>query len=129
MKRARTDTERRSILTKGEGLQMRSMVKLGVVALPVLAVLGAGLVPPVLARGELDGFARDAAQKGGAVLLNEGPQAAQDLAQQAGSSHPGVQVDSVTADGNDVLVTLSETVHTFIGSFHLRTTEGSSLGD
>ena len=103
-------------------------VKLGVLV-AALGVLGAGLLPPVFARGELDGFARDAAQKGGAVLLNEGPQAAQNLAQQAAATHQGVQVDGVTIDGNDVLVTLSETVHTFMGSFHLTTTEGSSLGD
>jgi hypothetical protein len=110
---------------------LRSAVKLAVklaVVIGVLGVLGAGLLPPVFDRGELDGFARDAAQKGGSVLLNEGPTAAQDLAQQAATSHPGVSVDGVAINGNDIQVTLSETVHTFMGSFHLTTTEGSSLG-
>jgi hypothetical protein len=105
-------------------------VKLGLGVIVVTAgALGAGLLPPVFARGQLDGFARDAAQQGGAVLLNEGPQAASELAQKAAASHPGVHVDEITIDGNDVNVTVSENVHTFIGSFHLTTTERSSLGD
>ena len=110
---------------------MRSAVKLAVklaVVVAVLGVLGAGLLPPVFDRGQLDGFARDAAQKGGSVLLNDGPAVAQDLAEQAATSHSGVSVDKVAISGNDIEVSLSETVRTFMGSFHLSTTEGSSLG-
>jgi hypothetical protein len=106
---------------------MRLAIRLGLVA-AVLGVLGAGLLPPLFARGQLDGYARDAAQKGAAVLLNEGSQAATALATEAASSHSGVHVVGVSIDGNTVSVTISETVHTFMSNFHLTSTESSYLG-
>ncbi|HLX87334.1 MAG TPA: hypothetical protein VKR22_02565 [Acidimicrobiales bacterium] len=108
---------------------MRTTVKLAV-PLAIAAVLALGLLPPLFARGELDGFARDAAQKGSSVLLNEGQSEAQALVVQAIASHPGVHLDKVAFEGNNtVAVTISEDVHTFLSTFHLSTTEGSSLGD
>jgi hypothetical protein len=108
---------------------MRLAIRLGLV-LAVIGVIAAGLMPPVFARGQLDGYARDAAQKGAAIILNEGQGAAEALANQAATSHAGVQVVSmsVSPDGNTLSVTLSETVHTFMSTFHLQTTERSYLG-
>ena len=107
---------------------MRTTVRVGVV-LAIVAVLGFGFLPPLFARGELDGFARDAAQKGSAVAVNDGSQAAEDLVAQAIATHPGVHLDKVTVNGDTVLVTISENVRTFLSTFHLSTTEGSSLGE
>ena len=108
---------------------MRTMFRLAV-PLAVAVVLAIGLLPPLFARGELDGYARDAAQKGSSVLLNEGQSAAQDLIAQAIASHPGVHLDSIAFEGtNTVTVTISENVHTFLSTFHLTTTEGSASGD
>ena len=108
---------------------MRTMVKLAV-PLAIAAVLGIGLLPPLFARGELDGFARDAAQKGSAILLNEGEAAAANLITEAIASHPGVHLDGIAFEGgNTVRVSISENVRTFVSTFHLSTTEGSTLGD
>lgn len=107
---------------------MRLAIRLALVA-AVLGVVAAGLLPPVFARGQLDGYARDAAQKGASVILNEGAQAAEQLATQAASSHPGIHVVTVsTPDANTVTITLSEDVHTFMSTFHLTTTQSSYLG-
>lgn len=109
-------------------MRIRTITRVGAAA-ALLGVLSAGYLPPLFAHGQLDGFARDAAQKGGAVLLNEGAQAAEDLATGALATHPGVHLEGVRVDGDTVFVTASETVHTLVGTFHLSTTEGSYLGE
>lgn len=107
---------------------MRLAIRLALVA-AVIGVLAAGFLPPVFARGQLDGFARDAAQKGASVILNEGQGAAVALATQAAQTHSGVHVDSVTIPSQNIVsVTLSETVHTFLMTFQLKTTQSSYLG-
>lgn len=107
---------------------MRIAFRLVLVA-AVLGVVAAGLLPPVFARGQLDGYARDAAQKGSSVILNEGASAAEQLATEAAQSHSGVHVVSVTAPGaNTVSVTLSEDVHTIFTTFHIQSTQSSYLG-
>jgi len=107
---------------------MRTTFKLGLVV-AVAAVLAVGFLPPLFAHGELDGFARDAAQKGSAVVTDESPDTVQSLVAQAIATHPGVHLDKVNIDGGTVTVTVSETVRTFISSFHLSSTEGSAGGE
>lgn len=107
---------------------MRIAIRLVLLA-AVLGVLAAGFLPPVFARGQLDGYARDAAQKGASIVLNQGQSAAVALATQAAETHSGVHVVSVTVpDQNTVSVTLSETVHTIFTTFKLTTTQSSYLG-
>lgn len=107
---------------------MRLFFRLGVVA-AVLAVPAVGFFPVLFAHGQLDGYARDAAQKGGSVLLDSGQQDAEDLARQAVAEHPGVHLEGIDVSGNIVQVSVSETVHTMLGNFHLSSTEGSYLGN
>ena len=107
---------------------MRVFVKLGV-SLAIVVAAGAAFAPPLFAHGQLDGYARDAAQKGAAVLLNQGPAAAEALATEAASQHSGVHIDGVTVNGQSVFVTLSETVKTYVHDYRVTATEGSTLGE
>ena len=107
---------------------MRVFVKLGV-SLALVVAAGAAFAPPLFAHGQLDGYARDAAQKGAAVLLNQGQDAAVMLATQAADQHPGVHLDKVWVDGQSVFVMLSETVKTYVHDYLVTTTEGSTFGE
>ncbi len=122
---------------------MRFPVKSGL-ALVIGLVLGFGLLPPLLDRGNLANDALTAARAGAALLVSSGSTsqaenaARQSVARDPGISLEGVQVEPAGTAGT-VQVTVGETVHTFMsgwpgvrswlqGWFHLRSTQRDSVG-
>ncbi len=105
---------------------MRATIKLVLVG-TVVGLLAGGFLPPLFARGQLDNYARDAAQKASSTTMTAGA-SAQELVAKAVSGHPGVHVQKVSVVGNTVYVTLSEDVQTIFHTFHLQSTQASSFG-
>lgn len=117
---------------------MRLLIRIG---LPValLVVLGAGLLPPVFARGSLDTDALNAARAASTAASSGSAADAYGAAATSVASDPGVQLINVKVSsgglGTTVQVTVTETVHSFMdkfpglnGWFHLTSTQQSQLG-
>jgi hypothetical protein len=108
----------------------------------VVAILAAGLLPPLIAKGRLASEALDAARAASAAVTNTGnPQAANQVVARwvADSSDHNVRLVSVNIRSGElgaaVQVTLDERVHTFLehfpglkGWFQISTTQESSFG-
>ncbi|HAM03015.1 MAG TPA: hypothetical protein DCQ30_12440 [Acidimicrobiaceae bacterium] len=118
---------------------MRFFIRLAVV-LTIIAVLAAGLLPPVFDRGRLDTDTLNAARAASAVVQTSGGQSAATAAARASiAKDPGVTLDSVTfsTESSNAFVTVraSEDVHTFMDGFpglkswfHLTSTQESQFG-
>jgi hypothetical protein len=123
------------------GLVVKVMLKVAVV-LGVALALAAGLLPPLLDRGNLDNLALSAARAGSAVLDSTGSAGAAEAAARGSvAADPGVSLQGVRVvpggSGGTVEVTVSEDVHTFMsgwpgvrswlsGWFHLTSTESAA---
>lgn len=122
---------------------MRFPVKSGL-ALVIGLVLGFGLLPPLLDRGNLANDALTAARAGAALLVSSGSTSqAENAARQSIAGDPGISLEGVQVEpagtAGTVQVTVGETVHTFMsgwpgvrnwlqGWFHLRSTQRDSVG-
>ena len=110
--------------------------------LGVLLFLAAGLLPPLLDRGNLANDALTAARTGSALLVSTGsPTEAEDAARQSIAGDAGVTLQGVQVDpqgsSETVQVSVSEHVHTFMsrwpgirswlnGWFDLRSTQSAA---
>lgn len=121
---------------------MRFLIKL---ALPiaVLAVLGAGLLPPLFDQGSLDTDALNAARAGSSAFQSGNTAAAEAAAEKSIAGDPGVTLvwakplppTQATNELPAVQVKVSETVHTFLDGlpglkswFQLTSTQEAQLG-
>ncbi len=119
---------------------MRLLLAAAVIAL--LIVLGAGLLPPLFARGSLDEAAVTAARAGSAALAG-GPLAADAAAQRSMAAYPDMHIVSMQPNpdapnpvaANTFQITVSENVRNFMskipwlrGWFTLTSTQQSTLG-
>lgn len=117
---------------------MRFLI-LTVLVVGVLAVLGAGLLPPVFDQGSLDTDAVNAARAASSASQSGNEAAIEAAAARSIAGDPGVTLvwaKPVASSGfPTVQVKLSETVHTFMDGlpglkswFHLTSTQESQLG-
>ena len=122
---------------------MRLLIKLAL-ALAVIVTLAAGLLPPLLDRGNLANDALNAARAGSALMVStDDPTQAQDAATGSIANDPGIELVNVgvNSDGSNssVSVSVAENVHTFMSSwpginswlkgwYHLTSTQTSSVG-
>ena len=122
---------------------MRLLIKLAA-GLAVTVTLAAGLLPPLLDRGNLANDALTAARAGSALLISTNdPTQAEDAARVSIANDPGIELVNieVNPDGaNDsVSVSVQENVHTFMSDwpginrwmkswYRISSTETSSVG-